>query len=116
MNSTPFQRILIANRGEIACRVVRAARGRGLQSVAAYSEADAGALHVRLADMAVPIGPALVAQSYLSIDAILAAARASGAAMNGRSRTRGSSATASAPSTRRRDIRTTRARGCGTTA
>ena len=79
MNSTPFQRILIANRGEIACRVVRAARGRGLQSVAAYSEADAGALHVRLADMAVPIGPALVAQSYLSIDAILAAARASGA-------------------------------------
>ena len=79
MSSTPFQRILIANRGEIACRVIRAARDRGLQSVAVYSDADAGALHTRLADMAVPIGPAPVGQSYLSVEKILAAARASGA-------------------------------------
>jgi len=70
-----FRRILIANRGEIAVRVIRACRELGIESVAVYSDADAGALHVSLADRAVRIGPAPAAQSYLSADAILAAAR-----------------------------------------
>jgi 3-methylcrotonyl-CoA carboxylase alpha subunit len=74
-----FQRVLIANRGEIAVRIIRACRELGLSPVAVYSEADAGAMHVRLADVALPIGPAPAAQSYLQIPALLAAAKASGA-------------------------------------
>ncbi|MBC7461144.1 MAG: acetyl/propionyl-CoA carboxylase subunit alpha, partial [Thermoleophilia bacterium] len=72
-------RVLIANRGEIAVRIVRACRGLGIESVAVYSDADAHAAHVRLADHAVRIGPEDARQSYLDIDAILAAAAASGA-------------------------------------
>jgi acetyl-CoA carboxylase biotin carboxylase subunit len=74
-----FRRILIANRGEIAVRVIRACREMGIESIAVYSDADAGALHTSLADRAVRIGPAAAADSYLSSDAILAAARATGA-------------------------------------
>ena len=74
-----FRRILIANRGEIAVRVIRACRERGIEAIAVYSDADATALHVSLADRAVRIGPPAPAQSYLAIDAILAAARDTGA-------------------------------------
>jgi propionyl-CoA carboxylase alpha chain len=74
-----FKRILIANRGEIACRIIRTARRLGIQTVAVYSEADRDALHVEMADAAVPIGPAPAAQSYLVIDNIVAACRESGA-------------------------------------
>ena len=74
-----FTRVLIANRGEIAVRVARACREMGIEAVAVYSDADARAPHVALADRAVRIGPAAPAQSYLSIDAILAAARQTGA-------------------------------------
>jgi geranyl-CoA carboxylase alpha subunit len=76
---TPFRKILIANRGEIALRIMRTARRLGYGVVAVYSRADANALHVREADGAVCIGEALPAQSYLRIDAIIAAAKASGA-------------------------------------
>jgi geranyl-CoA carboxylase alpha subunit len=76
---TPFQKILIANRGEIALRIMRSVRRLGYGVVAVYSEADAGALHVREADQAVHIGEALPARSYLNIGAIIAAAKASGA-------------------------------------
>ncbi len=75
----PFSRLLIANRGEIACRVIRTARRMGLRSIAVFSEADAGAMHVALADAALAIGPAPARDSYLSIPAILDAARRSGA-------------------------------------
>lgn len=71
-----FKSVLIANRGEIACRIARSARRLGLRVIAVYSEADRGALHMRLADEAHAIGPAPAAQSYLSIDAIIAAAKA----------------------------------------
>jgi len=74
-----FSKILIANRGEIACRVMRTARRLGVATVAVYSDADAGALHVATADAARRIGPAPARQSYLDIAAILAAARDSGA-------------------------------------
>jgi geranyl-CoA carboxylase alpha subunit len=77
--ATPFSKILIANRGEIALRVMRTAHALGWRTVAVYSEADAGAPHVRAADEAVAIGPAPPAQSYLNIAALIAAARASGA-------------------------------------
>jgi len=74
-----FDRILIANRGEIACRVIRTARRLGIRTVAVYSDADASALHVTLADEAHRIGPAPARESYLNADAILAAASRSGA-------------------------------------
>ena len=73
----PFTRILVANRGEIAVRVIRACREMGIESVAIYSDADARALHTTLASHAVRVGPAPAADSYLSIDAVLSAARAS---------------------------------------
>jgi geranyl-CoA carboxylase alpha subunit len=79
MKRTPFFKILIANRGEIALRIMRTARRLGYGVVAIYSDADRDALHVREADSAVRIGEALPAQSYLRIDAIIAAAKASGA-------------------------------------
>jgi propionyl-CoA carboxylase alpha chain len=74
-----FKKILIANRGEIACRVIRTARAMGIQTVAVYSDADAQALHVRMADEAVRIGPAPSADSYLRIDRIVDACKARGA-------------------------------------
>jgi geranyl-CoA carboxylase alpha subunit len=74
-----FRKILIANRGEIACRVMRTARTLGYRSVAVYSDADAGAPHVAQADEAVRIGPPPAAESYLNIAAVLDAARRSGA-------------------------------------
>ncbi len=77
--STPFGKVLVANRGEIALRVMRSARALGLRTVAVYSAADAQARHVREADEAVCIGDALPSQSYLDIPAILDAARRTGA-------------------------------------
>ena len=74
----PTRSILIANRGEIAIRVIKTCRAMGIETVAVYSEADAGALHVREADRAMPIGPAPSAESYLRIDRILAAAKEAG--------------------------------------
>jgi 3-methylcrotonyl-CoA carboxylase alpha subunit len=74
-----FDTLLIANRGEIACRVIATARRLGIRTVAVYSDADAQARHVRLADVAVRLGPAPAAQSYLNMDALLDAARATGA-------------------------------------
>src|SRR3974390_1127903 len=74
-----FRKILIANRGEIACRVIRTAKKMGIATVAVYSDADRDALHVEMADAAVAIGPPPAAQSYLVIDKIVAACQASGA-------------------------------------
>ena len=74
-----FKKILIANRGEIACRVIKTARKMGIATVAVYSDADRGALHVRMADEAVHIGPSPAAQSYIVIDRIMQAVRATGA-------------------------------------
>ena len=71
--------LLIANRGEIACRIIRTARAMGIRTIAVHSDADAQALHVRMADQAVAIGPAPARESYLVGEKILAAARASGA-------------------------------------
>jgi geranyl-CoA carboxylase alpha subunit len=79
MKATAFRKLLIANRGEIALRIMRTARRLGYGVVAVYSDADAGAIHVREADQAVRIGEALPSRSYLRIEAIIAAARASGA-------------------------------------
>src|SRR3954469_4954313 len=72
-----FKKILIANRGEIACRVIWACKEMGIKTVAVYSEADEEALHVRFADEAICIGPADARQSYLSIPAIISAAEIS---------------------------------------
>jgi acetyl/propionyl-CoA carboxylase alpha subunit len=78
-DSPPFRRILIANRGEIAVRIIRACRDLGIEVVAVYSDADAGAAHVRLADEAVRLGPPPPTESYLRIDAVVDAAKATGA-------------------------------------
>ena len=79
VNSRMFKRILIANRGEIACRVIKSARRMGIQTVAVYSDADRDALHVEMADDAVHIGPPAAAESYLVIDKIVEACRKTGA-------------------------------------
>jgi len=76
---TPFRKVLVANRGEIAVRILRAIREEGLESVAVFSEADRSALYVRFADFAVPIGPSPSAQSYLRPEALLEAAAQTGA-------------------------------------
>lgn len=76
---TSFHKVLVANRGEIACRVIRSARDAGYATVAVFSEADASAPHVRMADQSVCIGPASAAESYLNIDRVLDAARRTGA-------------------------------------
>src|SRR5437870_3569598 len=75
----PFEKVLIANRGEIALRVVRACRDLGLRSVAVFSDADRNAPHVRMADEAIHLGPAPAGESYLNIGKILDAAKQSGA-------------------------------------
>jgi propionyl-CoA carboxylase alpha chain len=74
-----FKRILIANRGEIACRIIKTARRLGIETVAVYSDADRDALHVEMADAAVPIGPPPPSESYLVIEKIVAACKATGA-------------------------------------
>src|SRR5207253_502826 len=74
-----FKKILIANRGEIACRVAATARRLGIKTVAVYSEADANAKHVAMCDESILIGPAAASESYLKGDTILQAARDSGA-------------------------------------
>ncbi len=74
-----FKRILIANRGEIACRVIKTARRMGIETVAVFSDADRDGLHVAMADVAVPIGPPPAAESYLVIERIVAACRSTGA-------------------------------------
>jgi acetyl-CoA/propionyl-CoA carboxylase biotin carboxyl carrier protein len=74
-----FRTVLVANRGEIALRIIRACRALGIRSVAVYSDADADAPHVRAADQMVHLGPAPAVQSYLSIDRVLQAARSVGA-------------------------------------
>ena len=75
----PFRRVLVANRGEIAVRIIRACHELGIEAIAVYSDADAEALHTRLADVAVRIGPPPPTESYLRVDAIVDAARAAGA-------------------------------------
>ena len=79
MVTTMFNKILIANRGEIACRVMRTARSMGISTVAVYSDADANGDHVAMADEAVRIGPAASTESYLKGDVIIEAAKATGA-------------------------------------
>src|SRR6266568_3421712 len=71
--------VLIANRGEIACRIIRACRRLGMRTVAIYSDADASALHVQMADEAVHVGPSPSSESYLVMDAVINAARRTGA-------------------------------------
>ncbi|MBB3232596.1 acetyl-CoA carboxylase biotin carboxylase subunit [Halomonas stenophila] len=78
-NAQRFDTLLVANRGEIACRVMRTARAMGLRTVAVYSDADANARHVREADEAVRLGPAAARESYLNVEAVIEAARRTGA-------------------------------------
>ena len=75
----PFDKILIANRGEIACRIIRSAKKLGIKTVAVYSEADSNSMHVRLADESYCIGPAASKDSYLRMDKILEVTKKSGA-------------------------------------
>ena len=70
-----FEKILVANRGEIACRIIRTARRMGIATVAVYSDADAGALHVGMADEARRLGPAPSVESYLNIERVIAACK-----------------------------------------
>ena len=79
MNLKPIDTLLVANRGEIACRVMRTAKAMGIRTVAVHSAIDANARHVREADMAVNLGGAKPGESYLLIDKLIDAARASGA-------------------------------------
>ncbi|MFE7407010.1 biotin carboxylase N-terminal domain-containing protein [Isoptericola sp. NPDC057559] len=79
LSGTAFTTVLVANRGEIACRVIGTLRRLGIRSVAVYSDADSGARHVREADVAVRLGPAQAARSYLDVEAVVAAAVATGA-------------------------------------
>src|SRR6056297_2865881 len=74
-----FKKILIANRGEIACRVIKTARKMGIATVAIHSDADAQALHVQMADEAVHIGPSPASESYIVIDKVMDAIRRTGA-------------------------------------
>ena len=74
-----FKKILIANRGEIACRVIKSAQKMGIKTVAIYSDADESALHVKMADEAVHIGPPPANQSYIVIDKVMEAIKATGA-------------------------------------
>jgi hypothetical protein len=78
-NEKPFDKILIANRGEIACRVIKTARRLGVKTVAIYSEADAAAMHVRMADEAYCVGPAASKESYLKMERILDICKKTGA-------------------------------------
>src|SRR5467141_753477 len=77
--SPPFKKVLIANRGEIAVRVIRACRELGIAPVAVFSEADREALHVLMADEAYPIGPAPAIESYLNVEKLVSVAKAAGA-------------------------------------
>jgi len=79
MSTKPFEKILIANRGEIACRVIKTAKRMGIVTVAVYSDADANALHVKMADEAIHIGPPPASESYIVIEKIMDAIRQSGA-------------------------------------
>ena len=74
-----FEKILIANRGEIACRVIKTARKMGIKTVAIYSDSDKNALHMKMADEAFHVGPPPASQSYISIDKVMQAVRQSGA-------------------------------------
>ncbi len=74
-----FKKILIANRGEIACRIIKTSKSMGVETVAVYSDADRDALHVKMADQSIYIGPSPASESYLAIDKLIAAAVESGA-------------------------------------
>lgn len=78
MRTPPFERVLIANRGEIAVRIIRACHELGMEAVAVYSDADAGSMHVQMADVAIRLGPSAPSESYLRIDRIMDAALATG--------------------------------------